>query len=278
MAAPKAAKSGGDRHFSAQERLASRGWQVIVPDRPGHGRSPSPGRPDDAEADGEWVAELLEDGAHLVGHSFGGCVALAAAAKRPSAVRSLTLIEPAMHKLATSDPRVRRLVLRFLLVVAFSWSAASRATRFAKLVGVPPEVRGGSSPGELERMGKSLSRMKIPSKETLQRQLNDIEHAGVPLLVVTGGWSPAFEATGDRVASVGKGRRIVIKSDHHLPQLVSDEFNQVLVTFMEESDAKRAAGRTAVSGMKRHRQGLRPSSGTTSKFVTKSSGTLGPHT
>jgi hypothetical protein len=129
-----------------------------------------------------------------------------------------------------------------LMVLAFSWSAASRAMRFAKLVGVPPEIRGGSSPEELERMGKGLSRMKIPSKETLQRQLSDTTRAEIPLLVVTGGWSPAFEATADRVASFGNGRRIVIKSDHHLPQLVSDEFNQVLATFMEESDAKRAAG------------------------------------
>lgn len=233
---------GGDRHFSAQERLASRGWRVIVPDRPGHGRSPSPGRPDDAEADGAWVAELLADGAHLVGHSFGGCVALAAAAKRPSAVHSLTLIEPAMQKLATSDPRARRLGLRMLLVIAFSWSAASRAKRFAKLVGVPPEIRGASSPEELERMGKALSRMKIPSKDTLQRELSDIQRAEIPLLVVTGGWNPAFEATADRVASVGNGRRIVIKSEHHFPHKVSDEFNQVLAAFMEESDAGRAAG------------------------------------
>jgi hypothetical protein len=103
-------------------------------------------------------------------------------------------------------------------------------------------------------MGRGLLRMKIPSKEVLQRELTDIKRAEIPLLVVTGGWSPAFEATADRVASVGNGRRVVIKSDHHLPQLVSDEFNQVLAAFMEESDAK------------------------TSKFVTKSSGTVGPHT
>ena len=97
---------GGDRHFNAQERLAERGWQLLVPDRPGHGRSPDPGRPDDAEADGALVADLLGDGAHLVGHSFGGCVALAAAAKRPEAVRSLTIIEPAMAALAVNKPVV----------------------------------------------------------------------------------------------------------------------------------------------------------------------------
>jgi pimeloyl-ACP methyl ester carboxylesterase len=43
---------GGERNFSPQRALAEEGWQLIVPDRPGHGRSPDPGRPDDAEADG----------------------------------------------------------------------------------------------------------------------------------------------------------------------------------------------------------------------------------
>ena len=51
-------KESGTAHFLAQERLAERGYEVLVPDRPGHGRSPAPNRPDDAEADGQWVAEL----------------------------------------------------------------------------------------------------------------------------------------------------------------------------------------------------------------------------
>jgi len=53
-------KQSGSAHFSKQEQLAQHGYEVLVPDRPGHGRSPTPNRPDDAEADGEWVAELLE--------------------------------------------------------------------------------------------------------------------------------------------------------------------------------------------------------------------------
>jgi len=222
--------------------LAERGWQLIVPDRPGHGRSPDPGRPDDAEADGAWVAELLGDGAHLVGHSFGGCVALAAAAKRPAAVRSLTLIEPGMQKLATSDLRVKRFVLSALLATLFSTSAAARAKRFMKLVGIPPELRGHSDSDELERLGKSLARARIPSKATFQRELGEIKHAGIPLLVVTGGWNPAFEATADIVAATGGGRRAVIKSVHHFPQLVSDEFNQILAAFMEEREASMKVG------------------------------------
>ena len=30
-------KSGGDRHFMAQSQLGENGWQVLAPDRPGHG-------------------------------------------------------------------------------------------------------------------------------------------------------------------------------------------------------------------------------------------------
>ena len=78
-------ETGGERNFAFQRPLAEQGWQLIVPDRPGHGRSPDPGRPDDAEADGAWVAELLGDGAHLLGHSYGGVIALCAAGLRPEA-------------------------------------------------------------------------------------------------------------------------------------------------------------------------------------------------
>ena len=228
---------GGEHSFSSQKHLAEQDWRLIVPDRPGHGRSPDPGRPDDAQADGAWVADLLEDGAHLVGHSFGGCVALAASSKRPEAVRSLTLIEPAMHKLATRDPRVRRFVLSVLTTTLFSTSAR-RARRFMKLAGIPPELRPPSDPAVLSRLGRSLARVRIPSKATLVRQLDEIKRAGVPLLVVTGGWSPAFEATADIVAATVRGHRAVVTSEHHFPQLVSDEFNQILAAFMKESDTR----------------------------------------
>jgi pimeloyl-ACP methyl ester carboxylesterase len=232
---------GGERNFSNQKVLAERGWQLIVPDRPGHGLSPDPGRPDDAEADGAWVAELLEDGAHLVGHSFGGACALSAAARRPSAVHSLTLIEPAMHNLARSDPRVMRFLFRMITTMLFSTSGAARAKRMLKILGIPPELRS-PSPEELETLGRNAARGRIPSKPTLERELLEIKRAGIPLLVVTGGWSPAFEASSDKVAATGGGRRAIVQSDHHFPQWVSDEFTRILAAFMEESDAKARTG------------------------------------
>ncbi len=232
-------KVGGDHHFSAQQRLAERGWQLLVPDRPGHGRSPDPGRPDDAEADGALVAELLGDGAHLVGHSFGGCVALAAAAKRPEAVKSLTIIEPAMAAMALDKPFVKGFVFRIVSILLFSLSAESRIKRFVKLVNIPPEIRGGSDPAELKRMGRAIKELKLPTKPELLREWDIVKRAGIPVFVVSGGWLPAFESISDEAARVSDGRRLVIRSPHHFPQLVSDEFNLELAEFMQAHDARR---------------------------------------
>jgi pimeloyl-ACP methyl ester carboxylesterase len=232
-----------ESNFRAQKPLAEEGWQLIVPDRPGHGRSPDPGRPDDAEADGAWVAALLEDGAHLVGHSFGGCVALAAAARRPEAVRSLTFIEPGMLSFAMSDPSVRRLVRRMIMTMIFSLSAAGRARRVMALLGIPAEIQSSRDRAALTRLGRSLRRARLPSKATLQRELDVIKDARIPLLVVSGGWNPAFEATCDRVAAAAGGRRAVIRSGHHFPQWIGGAFNPLLAGFMRESDEKRAPGR-----------------------------------
>jgi pimeloyl-ACP methyl ester carboxylesterase len=78
-------------------RLAGR-HRVLAPDLLGYGRSdpwPDPDRfalAEDAAIVGALLAET--GGAHLVGHSYGGLVALLAAKDAPSLVRSIALYEP----------------------------------------------------------------------------------------------------------------------------------------------------------------------------------------
>ena len=85
------------------EALAAR-CEAITPDLHGHGRSPA--WPADAanslHVDAHAASALLPDaddgfaasGVHLVGHSYGGAVALQIALREPRRVRSLTLYEP----------------------------------------------------------------------------------------------------------------------------------------------------------------------------------------
>src|SRR5262249_10782055 len=76
---------------------------------PGFGGSP-PLERNDFAAEAPMFAELLGDGAHLVGHSYGAVIALLAAAERPEAVRSLTVSEPGCLRVAEGVPAVDEMI------------------------------------------------------------------------------------------------------------------------------------------------------------------------
>src|SRR5204863_3264184 len=62
--------------FGHQRPLAAR-YHLELMDRRGYGQSPDTER-GDYEVDADDVGELLQGGAHLVGHSYGGVVAMLA--------------------------------------------------------------------------------------------------------------------------------------------------------------------------------------------------------
>src|SRR5688500_18809617 len=80
--------------WDAQRPLGDRGFRLLAPDRRGYGRGPAAAG-EDFLRDAEDIAELMGDGAHLVGHSYGGLGVLIAAARNPRATLSLTVLEPA---------------------------------------------------------------------------------------------------------------------------------------------------------------------------------------
>ncbi len=75
--------------------FAYHGYSVLVPDLPGHGASDGPPL-ESVEELADWLVALIAavgiGPAHLVGHSLGAAVCLAAAAAAPDRVRSLVLI------------------------------------------------------------------------------------------------------------------------------------------------------------------------------------------
>jgi pimeloyl-ACP methyl ester carboxylesterase len=94
----------GADEWQAQRPLADEGFRLIVPDRRGYGRSPAADG-EDFIRDGDDIGDLMGDGAHLVGHSYGGLGVLFAAARRPDATLSLTLLSQARSRSASTTRR-----------------------------------------------------------------------------------------------------------------------------------------------------------------------------
>jgi pimeloyl-ACP methyl ester carboxylesterase len=85
---------GRAAHWSAVAAVLGRQMRVIVPDRPGYGRSPGPAG--GFQHNAEEAVELLDrkgvGSAVVAGHSWGGGVALALASRFPDRVAGMVLI------------------------------------------------------------------------------------------------------------------------------------------------------------------------------------------
>ncbi len=108
----------GRTWIPVMDALAAAGWRCFAPDLRGFGESPAPG-PDwphytvDTMADDvhELLGRLRLESIVVVGHSMGGKVALALAARRPAGLRGMALLapSPAIPEPMESAERVRLL-------------------------------------------------------------------------------------------------------------------------------------------------------------------------
>ncbi|MEV4678618.1 MULTISPECIES: alpha/beta fold hydrolase [Actinomadura] len=123
---------------TAEAYLADR--SVLAPDLRGHGRSPyePPWTVERHVAD---VLALLDaegvERADLVGHSYGGMIALHLARTAPRRVRRLLLLDPAIGLAPDEAARQAR---GYLAPVSFGDVAAARAYRAARWSESPPEA------------------------------------------------------------------------------------------------------------------------------------------
>jgi pimeloyl-ACP methyl ester carboxylesterase len=220
---------GGWSTWWAQRPLAER-FTLVVPDRPGTPPNP-PVEHVDFEEQAPLVAELLEDGAHLVGHSYGGVVSLYAAALRPGAVRSLTLIEPPAFGIALGDPAVARLVeeLRVLWDQAGSMEPAVFLSEFSsRIIGrrIPATME---LPPDVEQGVRTLMVERLPSEA--DPPLEELARAPFPKLVVTGGHNAAFDAVAAVLVQRLGAERAELRGAAHNAQQASG-FNERLAGFL----------------------------------------------
>src|SRR3954451_11521294 len=93
---------GGRPTWSGQRGLGDR-FRLEIMERPGFPPNPPVGYVD-FDDHAALVAEVVGEGAHLVGHSYGGVMPLLAAPAFPDAVHSLTVIEPPALHVARGNP------------------------------------------------------------------------------------------------------------------------------------------------------------------------------
>jgi pimeloyl-ACP methyl ester carboxylesterase len=219
----------GRRTWRHQSELAE-AWTLCIPNRPGFGASPPLAR-GDFELEAPLIAELLGDGAHLVGHSYGAVIALLAAALRPRAVRSLVVSEPGALQIAGDDPVVAAMIEQGeqLYRIGSELGPAAFLRHFRAGVHSSHET-----PDELPDWLEHGARLAINERPPWDGlvPLHTLHAATFPKLVISGGHSPAFETVCDTLAEeIGAERAVLPGRGHTIPSLGND-YNALLGAFL----------------------------------------------
>ena len=225
----------GEETWREQRPLAEH-FRLLLIDRRGFGASPANGRVD-FDRDADDVAELLEGGAHLVGHSYGGVVSLLAAARRRESVRSLTLIEPPAFGVARGDEAVEELIRSITEAAESSDDPAEYRLKFLRGFGF------SANPTPLEGAALEAARASMGERPPWEAVIPLDELAAVPVLLVQGDWCPAplsararagaaFRAVCDVLYDRLDARRAVFPASHNAQRL-GNVFNNQLQAFWE---------------------------------------------
>src|SRR4051794_40560619 len=217
----------GAEEWEAQRPLLDEGFRLVVFDRRGYGQSPF-ATGEDFLVDADDIVELMGDGAHLVGHSYGGLGAMIAAARRPDVTKSLTLLEAPALVSAEAAPAWQA----FVDEISFLWGKdmpdEEWVVRFLKAVGsdpdqFPPEMMALAVPlVPVFRQGRPFYDAELP--------LGELATARFPKLVVSGGHHEGLDQMCVILARHIGASQVVVDGAGHEIQFTGDPINQVLLS------------------------------------------------
>jgi len=223
----------GELTWREQLSLAER-WELLIVERAGYGRSRGVHPGEDPQVDAPLLADLLGDGAHLVGQSSGAVAALLAAARRPELVRSLTLSEPPAFQLAPESAAAQQMRRELEALVDSDADDATVLRRFVAIVGSNAQL-GDELPAPLLDGVRALRAYGEGKPWELTLPLAALADAPFPKLVISGDHSPAFEAVCDALATrLGAERAHVTGAKHTTPH-AGAAFNTRLETFLRSA-------------------------------------------
>lgn len=236
--------SSSDRWGEVIDRLSRAGYDVLVPDLPGFGQSPPPPIPWNVEEYAAWAGEFLHSldvRPHLVvGHSFGGRVAIRLLQQWPEAARGLVLCASSglkrpktfKQRLAGLAARAGRLLFSFRL-----FSPLQKLARRALY----------RSLGEYD-----YYRAEGVMRATFQR-VNDhdlapgLETFAHPTLIVWGDrdkTTPLADARRFHALIPGSRLEILPGAGHRLPYERAEEFVELVVGFAKGIQSRQVEKQT----------------------------------
>ena len=236
---------------SAWDRVAallSPSWRVVVYDRRGHGASSAPEGQGRIGQDVDDLAGVItacgEGPVHLVGHSYGACVALMYAARHPQSLASVTLHEPPLFGVLAEAPQHAALhrATKDAMARAAALIEAGEAARGARVFA--QEVALVNQPWEAVMEARMraiwvahaatwLDQSRDPERLTLSPEM--LATSALPVLLTSGTASPpAFEPGVSRLAAATpRATRRVLDGAGHFPQLTHPlSFAQALGEFL----------------------------------------------
>ena len=229
----------GADEWQEQRPLAEEGYRLVVFDRRGYGKSP-PATGEDFLRDADDILGLMGDGAHLVGHSYGGLGVLLAAARRPEATLSMTLLEPAAFSLGQQHPAGRTLLDETRRLWDQDLPDREWVIRFLTLVGSDPDslspelIDSAVSLVPVFRHGRPMWQADLPMQK--------LAAASFPKLVVSGGHHAGLDAICDEIARRTGASQAVIRGAGHEIQFTGKPLNEALLALW-----RRAKPRTEIA-------------------------------
>jgi pimeloyl-ACP methyl ester carboxylesterase len=221
--------SGEMFHFLA-ERIP--GFHIVAPDRPNHGRSLDA---DPTTLDGEvlLLGEFLGEGSHLFGQSYGGVLCLLIAARWPDKVLSLAVNEPPAFQLAKDDQNVQAVLERLADVYPArpNEPPTEWIDRWFEALDIKAEPVVWTA--DEERNLAAAMREQVPWEADID--LERIDRAPFPKLVLSGGWHPAFRAVCDVLEARLHARRVDFAGVGHTLAGHRDRWVPVLREFWESA-------------------------------------------
>lgn len=199
------------------------------------------------------MPKRLGEASHLIGHSFGGAIALLAAARRPRAVRSLILIEPALQPMLTTKPLLllKSGVRAALQGMADAFNTSETPAEFARAftAGLGTDGKHGPNPSQAallehpdraEALGCAVLRARIASPDEMRKTADIVAKERIPVAFVSGGYNTGQDAGCAAMASMMGAKHVVVSAPNHFIQQVCPyEFNDFAENFMKGAQTNR---------------------------------------